>query len=257
VVVGASKIARDITEKKQLEQDREFVRQQLVEAVAARDDFIAVAAHELRNPLNVLMLVWQLLDRVSGYSARSSQVKNLFEKSRIQLERLGALIDRLLDVARVQAGTFDLYLESFDLSALIREVVNRFVIENSAIPITLELEPRIEGTWDRLRLDQVFTNLVSNAIKYGMEKPIVVSTSVSGDQVLVKVQDEGVGLSAEDLTRIFDRFERVNTSSPNKGLGLGLWITKQIVEAHCGTVLVDSEIGRGSTFSVRLPLRHG
>jgi PAS domain S-box-containing protein len=256
-IVGASKIARDISEKKRLEREQELMRQQLVEAVAARDDLIAVAAHELRNPLNVLTLVWQLLDRVATHPGKSGQVKTLFEKSRVQLERLGALIDRLLDVARVRAGSFDLYKETFDLSGLIREVVARFVMENSAISISLELEPCLEGTWDRLRLDQVITNLVSNAIKYGREKPIAVSSSTKGGDALVRVQDNGIGISAQDLPRIFDQFGRAPTpsSASNPGLGMGLWITKQIVMAHGGTIRVESEDGRGSTFIVRLPLQ--
>jgi PAS domain S-box-containing protein len=255
-VIGASKIARDITEKKQLEREREIAQQQLVQAVAARDDFIAVAAHELRNPLNVLMLVWRLLERVVGYSSQSREVKNLFDKSRAQLERLGALIERLLDIARVQAGTFDLYRERFDLVALIRDVVNRFATEHSKISISSRLEPRLEGTWDRLRLDQVITNLVSNAIKYGQGKPIMVAASSTGDDVLLKVQDQGIGIAPEDLGRIFERFGRADTSSANRGLGMGLWITRQIVEAHGGSVRVESECGLGSTFFVQLPRQH-
>ncbi|MBV8807107.1 MAG: HAMP domain-containing histidine kinase, partial [Acidobacteriaceae bacterium] len=247
-------IARDITDKKQLERERELARQQLAEAVASRDELIAVAAHELRNPLNVLTLVWQLMERMADDPSRSRQVKALFEKSRVQLERLGALIDRLLDVARVQAGSFDLYCENFDLSELIREVVSRFKIEHSAVPISLELEDHIEGRWDRLRLDQVITNLMSNALKYGMENAVVVSASSINGHVLVKVQDQGIGILPKDSTRIFDRFRHASTSPPNKGLGMGLWITKQIVTAHGGTIRVESELGEGSTFIVELPL---
>src|SRR5947209_8837862 len=111
-------------------------------------------------------------------------------------------------------------------------------MEHSGVPILLELEPHIEGTWDRLRLDQVITNLVSNGIKYGTEKPIVISASVNGGQVTVKVQDHGMGILPEDLARIFERFVRAGNPCPNRGLGMGLWITKQIVEAHGGTIRV-------------------
>ena len=251
-VVGASKIARDITFQKEMEREREAARQQLAEALAGRDEFIAVAAHELRNPLNVLTLLWRLMDRTLDRASTRSE-RSLFEKSRAQLARLSSLLDRLLDVTRIRSGTFDLYRENFDLSALIREVTSRFAIENSAIQISLQLEPRIEGTWDRLRIDQVVTNLVSNAIKYGLENPVAIGAFRDGDHAMITVRDEGVGISPENLNRIFERFERVTASSKSEGLGMGLWITKQIVEAHGGTVLAESAPGKGSTFIVRLP----
>jgi len=254
VVIGASKTARDITEKKEMERERETTRLQLAEALAGRDEFIAVAAHELRNPLNALVLLWQLLERMPGLSATPAERK-LIERSRMQLGRLSSLIDRLMDVTRVRFGTFDLYRETFDLAALIKETTNRFAIQNCAIPISLNLESRIEGSWDRLRIDQVVSNLVSNAIKYGNGKPIVIAASVEADHAVVTVRDNGDGISSADLDRIFERFERVATRAKSGGLGLGLWITKQIVETHGGTVVVESELGKGSTFVVRLPLR--
>ncbi len=178
VVVGASKTARDITEKKEMEREREANRKELAEALAGRDEFIAVAAHELRNPLNALALLWRLLERTPSLSAAPAERK-LVERLRMQkLARLSSLVDRLLDVTRVRYGTFDLCKETFELTGLIGEIVNRFAIENSEIPISLKLEPRIDGFWDRLRIDQVISNLVSNAIKYGDGKPIVVSACV-------------------------------------------------------------------------------
>jgi PAS domain S-box-containing protein len=253
-VVGASKIARDITLRKEMEREREVVRQQLAEALAGRDEFIAVAAHELRNPLNVLVLLWRLLDRTSDRPGTTGE-RSLFDKSRAQLARLSSLVDRLLDVTRIRSGTFDLYRENFDLNAMIRDVINRFAIENPSVPISVQLEPdRIEGTWDRLRIDEVVTNLVSNALRYGMEKPIAIGAAVNGDRVTITVRDEGIGISPENLDRIFERFERVTARSKGEGLGMGLWITKQIVEAHGGTVAVESEPEKGSTFTVQLPL---
>jgi len=253
VVIGASKIARDITAKKQMEREREAALERLSEALAGRDEFIAIAAHELRNPLNVLMLLWQLMDRTQGHSSASRE--SLIERSRSQLARLSSLVDRLLDVARIRSGTFDLYLENFELGSLIRQVANRFELESPENHISVQLEPHIEGTWDRLRLDQVMTNLVSNAVKFGLEKSIFVTASVNDDQVIITVRDEGVGISSEDFARIFKRFERANARSHNEGLGMGLWITQQIVQAHGGVVMVQSELGKGSTFTVRLPLR--
>jgi PAS domain S-box-containing protein len=254
MVTGASKIARDITAKKQMEREREAMLQQLSEALAGRDEFIAIAAHELRNPLNVLTLLWQLLDRTQARPSTSQG--SLIEKSRAQLARLSSLVDRLLDVTRIRSGTFDLYLENFELGSLIRQVVNRFEIESSENHISMQLEPHIEGTWDRLRIDQVITNLVSNAIKFGLEKPILVTASVNDDHVMITARDEGIGISSEDFDRIFKRFERGDARSHNEGLGMGLWITRQIVQAHGGAVIVQSELGKGSTFTVRLPLRN-
>jgi PAS domain S-box-containing protein len=252
VIIGASKIARDITEKKVTEREREAALQQLAEALAARDEFIAVAAHELRNPLNVLTLLWQILDRIPSLSGTSE--RKLIEKARAQVARLSSLVDRLMDVTQIRAGTFDLYRENVELNAIIHEVVNRFTMAESAPAVSLELEPHIEGNWDRLRIDQVLTNLMSNAIKYGGQKPIVISASINDNHAVIAIRDAGIGIAPENLERIFERFERANTRSSNAGLGMGLWITQQIIQAHGGTIVAQSELGKGSTFVVRLPL---
>jgi len=253
IVVGASKTARDITARKRLEREREEALNKLAEALAARDEFIAIAAHELRNPLNILTLLWRILDRAPS-QIETSRV-NLIQKSRAQLARLSSLVDRLLDVTRIRSGTFDLYLEEFELSALIREVASRFSLGDSGHKLSLELEREVTGTWDRLRIDQVITNLISNAVKFGNEKQIAVKSRLDGEQVVVAVHDEGVGISPENIGRIFERFERGEARRYQEGLGLGLWITREIVQAHGGSVLAESELGKGSTFTVRLPLR--
>jgi PAS domain S-box-containing protein len=258
-VIGASKVARDITERKSLERERERLlqwerdtRKQLSDAVSARDEFIAVAAHELRNPLHVVHLTLQLLQRATTDSPR---IAELVEKAGFQLRRLNTLVERLLDVTRVRSGTFELFRENFDMSVLMREIVARFANEPPATRIALELDATIRGSWDRLRIDQALTNLLSNAVKYGNRNPIGISASSDGSRVTVKVRDEGIGIGEEELPRIFDRFERLNAGSGREGLGLGLWIAKIIVEAHGGAILAESEVGKGSVFTVTLPLR--
>ena len=174
---------------------------------------------------------------------------------------MNALVDRLLDVTRIRSGSFELYRENFDLGGLIREIVTRFGQESPAIPFSLELEGPLIGSWDRLRIDQTLTNLTSNAIKYGEKKPVSISARKDGSEVIVKVRDYGNGISPEDLSRIFDRFERASPHSGGEGLGLGLWIARRIAEAHGGTISAESTLGEGSTFIVRLPtgeeLTHG
>ena len=235
---------------------RKKAQAELAEAVRSRDQFIAVAAHELRNPLNVFHLTLQLLYRVSSNPAGYPQVHGLVEKSRLQLARLTTLVDRLLDVTRIRTGTFELYRETFDLSGLVRDVANRFASEKSTSLISLNLETTIEGDWDRIRIDQALTNLVSNATKYGQQKPIAINAFVRDDCAVVEVRDHGIGISKDGMTRVFDRFERLAPEAGNEGLGLGLWITKQIIEAHRGTIMVDSELGSGSVFTMCLPLQN-
>ena len=262
-VIGASKIARDITGQKALEKEREELlareqsaREQLAEAVKARDEFIAVAAHELRNPLNVFQLNLQLLHRISGNPNGFDKMRGLIEKSKDQLGRVSALVERLLDVTRIRAGTFELYRERFNLGPLVKEVANRFKGEYSPTSISVEeVQAQIEGRWDRLRIDQAITNLISNAVKYGMGQPITVRAGLADGQAVLSVCDQGIGIPPGALERIFDRFERAARSSSNDGLGLGLWITRQIVQAHGGTIRAQSEPGRGSIFEMRLPLQ--
>ena len=260
-IVGASKIARDITDRKRLEREREelLVREQIAReqadaAVKVRDEFIAIAAHELRNPLNVLHLCLQMLHRASRHPEKAAEVPLIAEKSQAQLDRFSALIDRLLDVTRARSGNFDLHPERFNLSALVAEVAERFKSEYPGIAITLEAAPDIEGNWDRLRMDQVVTNLVSNALKYGDGKPIQIAAQVRGRHAVLAVRDHGIGISPDNIGRVFELFERIAPDRKNKGLGIGLWITKRIVEEHGGKITVESQPGRGSSFIVRLPL---
>jgi PAS domain S-box-containing protein len=262
IIVGASKIARNITDKKRMEREREemltverHLREQYELALKARDEFIAIAAHELRNPLNVFQLSLQLLHRVSSAPAGMDRVRSLVEKSQFQLTRLSSLVDRLLDVTRLRSGTFDLYRETFDLSVIISEVVARFIAGNPREQISIERTSTITGNWDRIRIDQALTNLVSNAIKYGQGKPIVVSASSDGQQTVIKVRDHGIGIAKDDLERIFDQFERATQHTGSEGLGLGLWITRRIAEAHGGSVRAESEPGNGTTFILHLPIQ--
>ncbi|MGH7933394.1 MAG: PAS domain S-box protein, partial [Candidatus Binataceae bacterium] len=200
-LIGASKVARDITEREQAVRERqellgrekaawrevqranrllddqvealtrevlarEKAQTELAETLDARAEFIAVAAHELRNPLNVLTLTVQLLYRKSGDPAGQSQVRLLIEELRFQIGRLTALVDRLFDVAQIHIDRFKLYQENFDLGGLIRDVSTRFAREHSDVQISVEAELNIAGAWDQIRIDQALTNLLSNAIKF-------------------------------------------------------------------------------------------
>jgi signal transduction histidine kinase len=171
-----------------------------------------------------------------------------------QVDRLQALLGTLLDVSRLNAGKFTLDLSEVDLGALAGEVVQRFRPEadGSGTPLRLRAGPA-PGTWDRQRLDQVLTNLVSNALKYGNRRPVEVEVTADVTTAVVVVRDHGIGIDSESLATVFDRFERAHNSGAIQGLGLGLWIARSLVEAHGGTLTVKSAVGAGSTFTVALP----
>lgn len=261
-IIGVSKIARDITERKRLEREREellarerLMREQLTAALEARDEFIAIAAHELRNPLNVFQLSLHVLHRLAGDPAAKDRMPRFVEKCQNQLKNMASLIDRLLDVTRIRTGTFELVRESGDLSSLIREVVARHASAGSINRISLEVPPHIECLFDRMRVDQALTNLLSNAIRYGLGKPIEVVATADEREIEIAIKDHGPGIAPNDLERIFERFERGDKRAGDMGLGLGLWITQQIAEAHDGRLRVESELGKGSTFTLTFPKR--
>jgi signal transduction histidine kinase len=172
------------------------------------------------------------------------------------VRRLSQLMDELLDVSRISSGRFSLHVEPVDLGALVRETAARFEPEVLRLGGRLEVEApeRVEGRWDRQRLEQVVTNLLSNALKYGDGKPVQVRVAKVGTSARLVVRDEGIGIARDALRRIFGKFERAVSERHYGGLGLGLYITRQIVDALGGTIQVESEQGQGATFIVELPL---
>jgi signal transduction histidine kinase len=157
----------------------------------------------------------------------------------------------LLDVSRIAAGRLEMKPDRTDLAEVVRDVVDRFGDGES--PIVLEAEP-VVGNWDAFRIDQVVTNLISNSVKYGQGRPIHVTVRREDDAAQIVVRDQGIGIAPEDLPFIFGRFERKVSLRNYGGLGLGLYIARQIVEAHDGTIAVESVKGEGATFTVTLPL---
>jgi signal transduction histidine kinase len=229
---------------------------QLEEHMASRDAFFAAASHELRNPIHSLQLQLLALARRAEREAPAPELEWVHARlgtATKQLSRLTQLVDTLLDVSRIASGRLPLVLEDVDLAEIAADAFERLAPSEQA-QITLTLTP-IVGRWDRLRLDQVVTNLVSNAIKYGEGRPIDIGVSAAGERARLEVTDHGIGIAPHHQERVFERFERAVTDRRYAGFGLGLWITSRIVEEFTGTLSLRSELGVGSTFIVELPVK--
>jgi signal transduction histidine kinase len=229
------------------------------DAVRLRDEFLSIAGHELKTPLAALQLQIEGLHRQAERGAFGPAPRRLLErlgKAQTQVQRLEVLVTGLLDVSRIAAGRLTLQLEEVDLASILHDVIDRFdeQLSRSKCAVSMEMSEHIVGCWDRIRLDQVFTNLMSNAVKYGAGKPIDIRVARENGCARVLVRDRGIGISEFDRPRIFGRFERAVSERNYGGLGLGLWISKQIVESLGGTIDLESRIGAGSTFIVELPL---
>ncbi len=230
--------------------------QKMREGVQSRDEFLSIAAHELRTPLTPLKLQLDTLRRsVMAAGIKDPRLLRQLERSDAQVQRLVQLVERLLDVSRVATGRLGLLLEELDLSRLAADVTDRFREEAEGAGCSLDVHTPgpVRGVWDQLRLEQVLSSLLSNAIKYGAGHPIDVFVEGHGELARLSVQDRGIGLAREDTGRIFERFERAVSPRHYSGMGLGLYVAKQIIEAHGGTIVVRSQPGRGSTFIVVLP----
>ena len=252
-------IARDITERKRTQLERELLYREAVDAIRARDDFLSVASHELRTPLSALQLQIQTLLQPPRRSPQAvlspEQIKAKLEMAYRQTERLTRLVGQLMDVSRITAGRLRLELEEIDLSAVVRNVVGRFGEEASRTHSHVEISATIPvlGLWDRIRVEQVIANLLTNAFKFGGGKPIEITVEETGPIGRLVFVDHGIGIAPEDIERIFQRYEQAISSRAFGGLGLGLYIARQIIEAHGGTIRVESQPGAGSTFTIDLP----
>jgi PAS domain S-box-containing protein len=252
-LLGYAKVTRDLTERRELEEERiRLARAQ--EAVRLRDEFLSLASHELKTPLTVLQLQLEALqERLTG-DHTTTGVK--LDRSQRAMHRLSELIEALLDVSRIATGQFTLHLEPGDLGDIVATAVDRMHETAAAAGCALSVTTlRALGTWDRSRIDQVVTNLVSNAVRYAAGTPIEVSVTRDGAAAVIEVRDCGPGLPTGKLSQIFERFERGVSMRHFGGLGLGLYVVQQITQAHGGDVTAENRSGGGACFTVRLPLR--
>lgn len=238
------------------EQENLFLKR----ALKIRDDFLSMAAHELSTPITPLNLqiqsFLQMYKDGTFSSAPPEVILRLLQTSEAQVKRLSRLIEDLVDVSRIKAGRVRIKRESVELTQLVRGVLDTFrlEIENAGCEISLESDGEIFGFWDPLRVEQVAINLLKNSLKYGAGKPIQLKLSAEGGEAFLIVRDHGIGIAEEDQGRIFSRFERAVSARNYGGLGLGLFITNQIVKLHGGDISVRSQADQGAEFTVRLPV---
>ena len=244
----------EVAHRTALALDNARLLHEATEAVRVRDEFLSVASHELRTPLTPLRLTMDALSRACG--AEDVRMRAALARADRQVARLTALIEQLLDVTRLAEGRLEMHREEMDMGEAVREVAARFGAGGDGAGSTIEVisDGQVTGWWDRSRVDQVLTNLVSNAVKYGRGRPIRMSWSRGPASVAVRVEDQGIGIHERDHARIFQRFERAVSVHSYGGLGLGLWIAQSMVESMGGTIRVESEPGHGATFVVDLPI---
>ena len=224
----------------------------LKQAIGARDEFMALASHELRTPLTALKLRLQSMQRAAP---PSEPLATKLDGAMRQTNRLERLIDNLLDVSRITTGFLDIHPEQLDLVTTIREVTERFAVdaERAGVAIELELPASLEGRWDRPRLEQVLTNLLSNALRYRERGPVRVRLTATATTVALEVEG-GSHIPEANLPRLFERFGRPQSMRSHGGLGVGLFLTRQIVEAHGGSIAVRSSKEAPPTFTLTLPI---
>jgi len=254
-IIGAITCALDVTAQRRAESERDRLLRKTQDALQAGDDFISVASHEMQTPAAALQLAVQALLQAPPQAMTEPQ-QRLLRVAEQSVKRISAFADQLLDVTRMQAGRLTLHCADMDLAELMGEVGHRFagLLARARCSYQLQAPAPVRGRWDRLRLDQVITNLLSNAVKYAAGKPVRVRVEKSDAVARLVVADEGMGIEPEHLPHLFGRFERAVSARHYGGLGLGLYIVQRIVEAHQGTVSVDSQPGAGATFMIELPL---
>ncbi|MFP2964277.1 ATP-binding protein, partial [Myxococcus sp. 1LA] len=250
VLRGFSKVTRDLTDRKLAEEER-LRLVQAGEAIRLRDEFLSVASHELKTPIAALQLHLELMRG----KVLDPKVRSTLERATRSTMRLTALVETLLDVARISTGRLELKLEPLDLSLAVNEVLAQHQLSamRAGCAVSARVEPGVTGAWDPLRVEQAITNLLSNAFKYAAGTPVDVALTSEGGAAVLEVADGGPGIPPEALSRIFGRFERASSSVHYGGLGLGLYITREIVEAHRGSISARNLPDGGAAFTIRLP----
>ena len=253
-------LERSRREQEALLQQLQSTQLELEQAVRMRDDFMSIVAHEVRTPLNGLILETQLrkmhLARDNAAAFTLDKMHAMVDRDERQIKSLIRLIEDMLDVSRIRTGKLSIRPTHFDLAALARGLVQNFApqIEAAEASVSLDAEQPVMGDWDEFRIEQVISNLLTNALRYGAKSPISLKVYSENGEARVEVRDSGIGISEENQQRIFQQFERVSANHVAAGLGLGLFISEQIVAAHGGTITVESRIGEGALFRVCLPL---
>lgn len=256
-----------INYQKRLRQDKHLIEtlernyENAQKEIQARDQFLAIASHELKTPVTSMLLqVQTAIHNIRNVSLANFSVANLLkmlEGTEQQSQRLSKMVNDLLNLSLITTGKMDLEPEETDLSEIVKQVSDNFSekLQKENNSITVHADKPVIGMWDKVRIAQAVTNLLSNAIKYGDNKPIVVTVSNSHERAKLVVQDQGIGISHDQQQRIFERFERAVSSREYQGLGVGLYITNQIVRAHNGKIHVESQPRNGTSFIIELPLR--
>ena len=243
-------------------QELRATQAELQRSLRMRDEFMSMVAHELRTPLNTLFLETQMrtlnLERGNLAAFAPEKLPKMIARDARQIRSMVRLIDDMLDVSRISSGKLSIRREAVDLPALVRRVAEDLAPASDGAGNLLQVQVQdglaIEGYWDAFRVEQIVVNLISNALRYGEGKPVEISLAQTRNSAVIEVRDHGIGIVAKDQERIFDAFERVMHQDRTGGLGLGLFITKQLVDAHGGAITLQSQPGHGSLFSVTLPL---
>lgn len=229
-------------------------------ALRTRDEFLSLASHELKTPLTTLVLQVQTFEKLLKINPELAHEPSRHEKfvamTRSQVQRLTRLVDDMLDISRISTGRLSLRREHFDLRDLVKEIVERMApqFETSKVDVPVVPEGKsLTGNWDKLRIDQAIVNLLTNALKYGEKKTVTIELGEHKDGVFISISDKGPGISTEAQARVFNRYERAVNSTEISGLGLGLFLTRQIVEGHGGKIHLESSPGAGSRFTIILP----
>lgn len=276
---GFAKVTRDLTQKKLAEDELKRAYESLElrveertnelahakveadKAVKARDEFLSIASHELNTPLTSLKLQIQLrkkqLSNGNTTLMTPEGIEKMIKSDEKQINRLSRLVDDMLDISRLNSGSVNFKKSVVDINQLVAEIASRFSAQLVAlgVPLIIESKKAVAGFWDQHRIDQVITNLLTNAMKYGDNKPISIRIDADEYNALISVTDQGIGISPEDQSRVFQQYERAVSANAVSGLGLGLFIVNQILVGHKATIVLTSELGKGSTFLVTLPLK--
>ena len=233
---------------------------ELQRLLQVRDEFMSMVAHELRTPLNTLLLETQMrkmhLDRGNAAAFSAEQLRPMIARDGRQIQSMIRLINDMVDVSRIRSGKLSVRAGNTELSGMLQRIASDLEQQAAAVGVTIHLRaPQpVHGVWDEFRIEQVIINLLTNALRYGDGKPVEVTLSTAGGFAEVAVRDYGIGISEADQQRIFAPFERAGSKQVKEGLGLGLYIARQLAETHCGELGVQSAPGQGSVFVLRLPL---